>query len=139
MLSETEQKLDISERKARSLKEQIVSYISEIKSLQEKNLKLEVAVSSEKKQLKELEALGQASHQCAKDEELTKLKSELQFTQKIIASYEEAKRNLKKEELEKMKMSSEVQLQVHSQFCKTFIKGEVCHFLMCFNNVQRQL
>ncbi len=90
MLSETEQKLDISEREARSLKEQIVSYISEIKSLQEKNLKLEVAVSSEKKQLKELEALGQASHQCAKDEELTKLKSELQFTQKIVASYEEA-------------------------------------------------
>ncbi len=104
MLSETEQKLDISEREARSLKEQIVSYISEMKSLQEKNLKLEVAVSSEKKQLKESEALGQASHQCAKDEELTKLKSELQFTQKIVASYEEAKRNLRRRRLEKMKI-----------------------------------
>lgn len=141
MLTETEQKLDISEREARSLKEQIVSYIDGMKSLQEKNLKLEVAVSSEKKQLKELEALGQASHQCAKDEELAKLKTELQLTQKIVASYEEAKRNLKEKEkeLKNIKMSSEVRLQVHSQFCKTFIKGEVCHFLMCFNNVQRQL
>lgn len=141
MFTETEQKLDISEREARSLKEQIVSYIDGMKSLQEKNLKLEVAVSSEKKQLKELEALGQASHQCAKDEELAKLKTELQLTQKIVASYEEAKRNLKEKEkeLKNIKMSSEVRLQVHSQFCKTFIKGEVCHFLMCFNNVQRQL
>ncbi|XP_067242963.1 desmoplakin-like [Chanodichthys erythropterus] len=107
MLAETEQKLDISEREARSLKEQIVSYINEMKSLQEKNLKLEVAVNSEQKHLKELEALGQANHQCAKDEELAKLKTELQLTQKIVVSYEEAKQSLE-EELKKMKMSSEI-------------------------------
>ncbi|XP_067278524.1 desmoplakin-like isoform X2 [Pseudorasbora parva] len=107
MLAETGQKLDISEREAKSLKEQIVSYIKDMKSLQEKNLKLEVAVNSEQKHLKELEALGQANHQCAKDEDLAKLKTELQLTQKIVASYEEAKQNLE-EELTKMKMSSEI-------------------------------
>lgn len=121
MLAESEKKLNISEREGKSLKEQIVSYINDMKSLQEKNLKLEVAVNSEQKHLKELEALGQANHQCAKDEELAKLKTELQLIQKIVASYEEAKQNLE-EELKKMKMSSEVRLQVHSQFCKTFIK-----------------
>lgn len=102
-LTETEQKLDISERESRSLKEQIVSYIKEMKSLQETNLKLEVAMSSEQKHLKDL----QVNHQCAKDEELAKLRTELQLTQKIVASYEEAKLNLE-EELKKMKMSSEI-------------------------------
>ncbi|XP_055026241.2 uncharacterized protein [Misgurnus anguillicaudatus] len=106
-LTETEQKLEISEKEARSLKDQIVAYIKEMKSLQEKNLKLEVTVSSEQKHLKELEALGQTNHQCAKDSELLKLKTELQLIKKTVATYEEAKRSLEGE-LMKLKMSYEI-------------------------------
>uniref|UniRef100_A0A3B1JUF7 SH3 domain-containing protein n=1 Tax=Astyanax mexicanus TaxID=7994 RepID=A0A3B1JUF7_ASTMX len=107
MLTETEQKLMSSESESKLLKEQVTSYIKEVKTLQENNLKLEVNVSSLSKQLKEAETGNQLSHRCAKDAELTKLKTELTLTQKIVSSYEEAKRNLE-EELRKMKETSEI-------------------------------
>ncbi|KAI4900990.1 hypothetical protein NFI96_032983 [Prochilodus magdalenae] len=107
MLTEAEQKFTLAENEAKLLKEQVASYIKEVKSLQEKNLKLEVTVSSLNKQLKESETVTQGSHRCAKDGELAKLKTELILTQKIVSSYEEAKQNLE-EELKKMKETSEI-------------------------------
>ncbi|KAK3573639.1 hypothetical protein QTP86_029971 [Hemibagrus guttatus] len=107
ILTETKQKLMMAENEAKSSKDQIASYIKEVKSLQEKNLKLEVTYNSEMKRLKELEGVNQVNHQCAKDGELAKLKTELMLTQKIVSSYEEAKRNLE-EELQKMKLTSEI-------------------------------
>ncbi|KAL6487580.1 hypothetical protein MHYP_G00042060 [Metynnis hypsauchen] len=107
MLTEAERKLEFTETEAKTLKEQVASYIKEVKSLQEKNLKLEVTVSSLNKQLKEVEVVNQVNHQCAKDGELAKLKTELILTQKIVSSYEDAKRNLE-EELKKMKETSEI-------------------------------
>ncbi|MCI4376743.1 hypothetical protein PGIGA_G00191880 [Pangasianodon gigas] len=107
MLTETKQKLMMAENEAKSSKEQIASYIKEMKTLQEKNLKLEVTYKSETKRLKELEGVNQVNHQCAKDGELAKLKTELMLTQKIVSSYEEAKQNLE-EELKKMKVTSEI-------------------------------
>ncbi|KAL7877335.1 hypothetical protein SRHO_G00039780 [Serrasalmus rhombeus] len=107
MLTEAERKLEFAETEAKTLKEQVASYIKEVKSLQEKNLKLEVTVSSLNKQLKEVEVVNQVNHQCAKDGELAKLKTELILTQKIVSSYEDAKRNLE-DELKKMKETSEI-------------------------------
>ncbi|GAA6101617.1 dystonin-like [Tachysurus ichikawai] len=107
MLTETKQKLVMTENEAKSSKDQIASYIKEVKSLQEKNLKLEVTYTSEIKRLKESESVNQVNHQCAKDGELAKLKTELMLTQKILSSYEEAKLNLE-EELKKMKVTSEI-------------------------------
>lgn len=109
MLTETKQKLIMAENEAKHSKDQIASYIKEVKSLQEKNLKLEVTYTSEVKRLKELEGVNQVNHQCAKDGELAKLKTELMLTQKIVSSYEEAKQNLE-EEIQKMKMTSEVRI-----------------------------
>lgn len=114
MLTETKQKLMMAENEAKSSKDQVVSYIKEVKSLQEKNLKLEITYTSEMKRLKELESVNQVDHQCAKDGELTKLKTELMLTQKIVSSYEEAKLNLE-EELKKMKETSEVHINKHLQ------------------------
>ncbi|KAI5108559.1 dystonin [Silurus meridionalis] len=102
-LTETKQKLMMAENEAKTLKDKISSYIKEVKSLQEKNLKLDVTYTSEIKRLKELES---ANHQCAKDNELAKLKTELILTQKIVSSYEAAKQSLE-DELKKMKMTSE--------------------------------
>ncbi|XP_026879148.2 desmoplakin-like [Electrophorus electricus] len=107
MLKQREQKLEIAENEAKSVKEQVASYIKEVKSLQEKNLKLEVTINSGNKCLKEAESLSQTSHQCAKDSELAKLKTELILTQKIVSSYEEAKQKLE-EELNKIKLTSEI-------------------------------
>lgn len=109
MLTETKQKLMMAENEIKSSKDQTASYIKEVKSLQEKNLKLEVAHSSEMKRLKELESVNKVDHQCAKDGELAKLKAELTLTQKIVSSYEEAKQNLE-DELKKMKVTSEVHI-----------------------------
>lgn len=112
MLAETKQKLTIAENEAKSSKDQIASYIKEVKTLQEKNLKLEVTHSSELKRLKQLEGTNQVNHQCSKDGELAKLKTELILTQKIVSSYEEAKQNLE-EELKKMKETSEVHINTN--------------------------
>ncbi|KAJ8377714.1 hypothetical protein AAFF_G00254480 [Aldrovandia affinis] len=103
-LAETERKLAVGERESRSLKEQVASYIKEVKSLQENVLKLEVAVSSESKKVKDLEC--QKNHQCPKDDELIQLKTELLVAKEMVASHKEVQHKLM-EELQRMKMSLE--------------------------------
>ncbi|MFT7805699.1 desmoplakin-like, partial [Arapaima gigas] len=112
MLTDAEQKLLMKEAEARSLKEQIASYIKEIKVLQENVLKLEVSVSSENKKSKDMQGMSQKNHQCPKDEELAKLKNELLVAKRMMLSDEEIKAKLE-EELRKLKILLEVK---HSGF-----------------------
>ncbi|XP_018604858.1 desmoplakin-like [Scleropages formosus] len=106
-LSDTEQKLLLKEMEVRSLNEQSVSYVKEVKGLQEKILKLEVAISSENKKFKDMELMNQKNHQCAKDEEVAKLKNELLVAKRMVLSDEEIKAKLE-EELRKLKISLEI-------------------------------
>ncbi|TSN48476.1 Dystonin [Bagarius yarrelli] len=144
MLSESKQKLMMAENEAKASKDQIASYIQEVKSLQEKNLKLEVTYSSEMKRLKVLEG---ENHQCVKDGEIAKLKTELILKQKLLSSYEEAKR---KEDLQKMtsevdtlkedKVMEELKLKQN----KMVPLDQTCHDLRItenshFNSNQNQL
>lgn len=109
-LGETDRKLQASEREAKSLKEKVIAYMEEVKTHQEKILKLEVRFSSESKRVKELESANHGNHNCLKDHEIAKLKTELQLTKNIVSSYEEAKQSLE-DELRKMKVASEVHFQ----------------------------
>ncbi|KAI1894734.1 hypothetical protein AGOR_G00118800 [Albula goreensis] len=104
-LAETERKLVAGEKESISLKEQVASYIKEVKSLQEKLLKIEVPVSIDSKNMKDLEC--QKNHQCYKDDELTKLKTELLMAKQMVTSQEEVKHKLE-EELRNMKRSLEI-------------------------------
>ncbi|KAJ8250312.1 hypothetical protein COCON_G00222340 [Conger conger] len=83
-VAETERKLAIGEKESRSFKEQVSSYIKDVKDLQEKVLKLEV-----------MERECQRNHQCFKDNELAKLKTELMTAKEMVTSQEEELRNLK--------------------------------------------
>lgn len=113
-LGEAERKLQVSEKEVKSLKEKVVTYMEEVKNLQEKVLQLEVKISSESKRVKELESDKTfiSCHQCPKDHEIAKLKTELKLTENIVSSYEEAKRSLE-DELKKMEVSSQVQMNTY--------------------------
>lgn len=103
-LAESGQKLKVKEKEARSLNEQIVAYVKEVKGLQEKVLKLEVMIKSENRKKKEVEALSETSHQYARGNNVSNMKTEFLVTRKIV-SYE-SQHNLE-EELVKMEEPSE--------------------------------
>ncbi|XP_023651016.1 uncharacterized protein [Paramormyrops kingsleyae] len=113
MLSETEQKLAVREVEARSLKEQNVSYVKEVQGLQEKVLKLEVS-TSESRKIKDMDGRSNKFHQCMNDDEITKLKNELQVAKRMLLSHEEIK-GKQEEELRKVKIATTEKKRVNDK------------------------
>ncbi|XP_076599444.1 uncharacterized protein LOC143328262 [Chaetodon auriga] len=106
LLSDSEWKLALKDNEARSLREQIESYVKEVKSLQEKLLILGVRMRPENERLHDQE-IAETSHHYMEDNEAALLKTEHTVMQRTVPSYESAKYNLE-EEILKMKVSSEM-------------------------------
>ncbi|XP_044228347.1 desmoplakin-like [Thunnus albacares] len=105
LLTESEWKLTLKENEARSLHEQIESYIKEVKSLQEKLLTQGFRKTENQKMNKQ--EISESSRQYVKDSEAALLKTEVRVMQKVMPSYENAKCSME-DEILKMKGSSEI-------------------------------
>ncbi|XP_031697625.1 cingulin-like [Anarrhichthys ocellatus] len=113
-LTDSEWKLKLKENEARSLREQIESYVKEVRSLQEKLTMLGVRMKTEKQEVIE------TSRHYVKENEAASLKTEHAVRQTMVPSYERAKYNLEDESL-KMKASSEVWMKLVQHYCITVL------------------
>ncbi|XP_059215805.1 desmoplakin-like [Centropristis striata] len=100
--SDSEWKLTVKEKEARSLRDQIESYVKEVKTLQEKLLTLGVRMKTENERANTKEVIETTRHY-VKDNEAAK--TEHTVKQKMTSLYE--KYNLE-DEILKMKVSSEM-------------------------------
>lgn len=106
LFADSEFKLTLKENEARSLREQIESYVKEIKSLQEKLLTLGVRMKTENQKITKQEVI-ETSYRYVKDNDAASRKTDHTVMQKIVPSYQSAKSNLKVETA-RMKVSSEM-------------------------------
>ncbi|TDH01158.1 hypothetical protein EPR50_G00177530 [Perca flavescens] len=104
-ITDSEWKLTQKENEARSLQEQIESYVKEVKSLQEKLLTLGVRTKTDNQRINKQDII-EASYY-AKDNKAALLKTEHTVKQKMVPSSESAKCNLE-DEILKIKVSSEM-------------------------------
>lgn len=100
LLTDSEWKLALKENEARSLREQIESYVKEVKSLQEKLLTLGVKMKTENQRMNKQD-VSESSRQY--------VKTDITVMQKMVPSYESAKCSME-DDILKMKGSSEVSL-----------------------------
>lgn len=117
LFTDSEWQLTLKENEARSLREQIESYVKEIKSLQDKLLMLEVRMKTENQKINKQEVTV-TSHHYVKDNEAASWKTEHTVMQKMVPSYQSAKSNLE-DEIIKMKESSEVWMKLVRHYCNT--------------------
>lgn len=117
LLTDGERKLALKDIEARSLREQIESYVKEVKSLQEKLLTLGVRVKTENLRINKQE-VTETSHHYVKDNEAASLKTEHTVKQKMLPSYESAKCNLE-DEILKMEVPSEVWMKLVQHYYNT--------------------
>lgn len=113
--SDIEWKLTLKDNEARSLREQIESYVKEVKSLQEKLVTLRVRMKTENQGINKQE-VTETSHHCVKDNEAASLNAQHTVMQKMVPSHESAKCHLEDEVL-KMKLSSEVWIKLVLHCC----------------------
>ncbi|XP_070834103.1 putative leucine-rich repeat-containing protein DDB_G0290503 [Chaetodon trifascialis] len=106
LLSDREWKLALKDNEAKCLREQIESYVKEVKSLKEKLLTLGVRMRPENERINDQE-VAETGHHYVEDNEAALLKTEHTVTQRTVPSYESAKYNLE-DEILKMKVSSEL-------------------------------
>lgn len=106
VLTDTEWKLTLKETEEKALREQIESYIKEVKNLQEKLLVLGVGMKTENLRVNKQE-ISEISDQYVKDNVAASLKTEFTMVQKVASSYEGAKCKME-DEIFKKKVSSEV-------------------------------
>lgn len=108
--SDIEWKLTLKDNEAKSLREQIESYVKEVKSLQEKLVILRVRMKTENQGINKQE-VTETSYHCVKDNEAASLNAQHTVMQKMVPSHESAKCHLEDEVL-KMKLSSEVWIKL---------------------------
>lgn len=113
--SDIEWKLTLKDNEAKSLREQIESYVKEVKSLQEKLVILRVRMKTENQGINKQE-VTETSHHCVKDNEAASLNAQHTVMQKMVPSHESAKCHLEDEVL-KMKLSSEVWIKLVLHCC----------------------
>lgn len=106
MLTDSEWKLTLKDTEERSLREQIESYVKELKKLQAKLLVLGVGMKPENVSMNKQD-VSETSDQYVKDNIAASLKTELTMMQKVASSYEGAKCKMEDDILKK-KMPSEV-------------------------------
>lgn len=106
MLTDSEWKLTLKETQERSLREQIESYVKEVKNLQETLLGLGVGMKPENVRMNKQD-VSETSDQYVKDNIAASLKTELTMMQKVASSYEVAKCKMEDDSLKK-KVPSEV-------------------------------
>lgn len=106
MLTDSEWKLTLKETEERALREQMESYVKEIKNLQEKLLVPAVGMKLDNLR-KNKQDVSEASDQYVKDNMAASLKTDLSMMQKVAPSYESTKCKME-EDILKKKVSSEV-------------------------------
>lgn len=117
LLTDSEWKLALKDDEARSLREQIESYVKEVKSLQEKLLTFGVRAKTENQRINE-QGVAETGLHYVEDNEAALLKTEHTVMQRTVPSYESAKSNLE-DEILKMKVSSEVWMKLVQHYCNT--------------------
>lgn len=115
--SDIEWKLTLKDNEARSLREQMESYVKEVKSLQEKLVTLGVRMKTEDQGINKQEVTETSNH-CVKDNEAASLNAQHTLMQKMMPSHESAKCHLEDKVL-KMKVSSEVWIKLVLHCCPT--------------------
>ncbi|XP_042357968.1 plectin-like [Plectropomus leopardus] len=105
-LTDSEWRLTLKENEARALREQIESYVKEVKSLQEKLLTLGVRMKTENQNINKQEVIETICHY-VDDNVTATLKTDPTVRLKAAPSYERTKYNLE-DEILKMKVSSEM-------------------------------
>ncbi|KAK2824198.1 hypothetical protein Q5P01_021373 [Channa striata] len=106
LLTDSEQKLTLKEAEETSLKEQMESYVKEVKSLQPRLLTEDVKTKSKNLRTNTQE-VSEISDQYLKDNMATSLKTQLTVVQKVSSSYDETKCKME-DETPKKKVSSEI-------------------------------
>ncbi|TKS85463.1 Dystonin 230 kDa bullous pemphigoid antigen 230/240 kDa bullous pemphigoid antigen [Collichthys lucidus] len=106
LLTDSEWKLTLKDKEARSLQEQIELYVKEVKSLQDKLLMLDVLLKTNSQKTSKQD-VTETSHHYMKDNEAALLKTEHTVLQRTVPSYESAKCNLG-DEILKMKVSQKM-------------------------------
>lgn len=114
-LTDSEWRLTMRENEARSLREQIESYVKEVRTLQEKLLTLGVRMKTENQRANKQEVTETSRHY-VKENEAASLKAEHTARQKMVPSYESVNYN-QEDGILKMKVSSEVCMKLIHHYC----------------------